>query len=384
MEDGRHLFDLTGHQNPILSSTSADKGSLLLTGARDASLQIWDLLSPPISMDTQHKGNTNSVSISPCSTYAVSGGEDSKLKIYDLEKTQVVCVMETNTEEVTQVSVLRDSERILVAYKNGSIQLWNGLSQEHLQTFEGSLGSAVNCIAVSADSQLLMSGSDDTQVTFWSIKNGTRCKTFHNHSSPVVGVAFCQDYMFSASKDGQVCVREYSSAKIVSTTSTHTGELVSLAVCPNAASFATGSKDKTCHIVNTKTGKLMHILIGHRGTVTCVKFFPDCSQILTGSEDGFIRVWSAESGEYMSSHSLDVGVLCCDISLRGNVIFCGTAGGWVTSLACSNPEKSRAMLLDKNSRKLSSSLSASSSGGGDSESKGEQTVKKTSLSDANI
>lgn len=332
----------------MLGVSLADGGNLVVTGCRDSSLQIWDLLSrPPLLENRQHQNSATSVSISPCGTYGVSGGEDSRLKLYDLEKASIVGELETGTRGVTRVLVLRDSECILVAYLDGSMQLWNGVLQELLVRFEGHRDSAVNCIAVSLDSSLVMSGGEDCVVSFWSVKSGAKLKAFRNHATAVVGVAFTQDRMLSASRDGQVGVRDFKTAKVLSTSTTHTEELLCLAASSNAAFFATGSRDGTCHVVDLATGQLKCILNGHRSSVTCVRVLSDCTQCLTGSEDNCLRVWDVEDGRCLAELHTDAPLTSCDISWKSDHVLYGTKGGWVSSAVYKAREKVKELILQK-------------------------------------
>ena len=179
---GTHLYDLTGrHHSPISALTLANGDSLLLTGARDSSLQIWDMLGPPVLQGKQHATVASSVSISPCGKYGMSGGGDRNIKLYDLKESIVVGEIETENEGITQVLVLRDSQRVLTAFQNGTMQMWNGVTQELLVTFQDHSSTPINCIALSPDSSLLMSGGEDATVSFWSVKTGAKMRTFCNH-----------------------------------------------------------------------------------------------------------------------------------------------------------------------------------------------------------
>ena len=278
----------------------------------------------------------------------MSGGGDSKLKLYDLENTSIVGEIDTaGASRVTQVLVLRDSQRILVARQDGSMCLWNGVTQELLVRFKGHPAAAVNCIAISLDSSLVMSGGEDCVVAFWSVKSGAKLKAFTNHSASVVGVAFTRDRMVSASRDGQVCVRDFKTAKVLLTSATHAEEVLCLAVSPNAAFFVTGSCDKTCHVVDLNTGQLRSILKGNSGPVTCVRVLSNCAQCLTGSQDGCLRIWDVEGRGCSAELCTDAPLTSCDISWKCDHVLYGTKGGWVSSVAYKAKEKVKHLVLRK-------------------------------------
>lgn len=360
---GSHLYNFTGHHDSVLGLCLADEGNLVITGCRDSSLQIWDLLGPPPLENCQHKNVATSVSISPCGTYGVSGRGDNKLKLYDLENASIIGEIDTaGASCVTQVLVLRDSKCILVACQDSSMYLWNGVTHELLVRFKGHSTAAVNCIAVSLDSSLVMSGGEDCVVAFWSVKSGARLKAFTNHSAPVVGVAFAQDRMVSASRDGQVCVRDFKTAKVLLMSATHTEKVSCFAVSPNAAFFITGSCDGTCHVVDLETGQFRSILKGHDGPVTCVRILSNCTQCMTGSQDGYLRIWDVKGGGCLAELCTDTPLASCDISWKCDHVLYGTNDGWVSSAVYKGKEKAKHLILQKTrGYKSSSALSMTES-----------------------
>ena len=377
---GAHLYQLRGPQQQAaaaaLGLALADEGGLLVAGCRDSSLQIWDLLSSPVLQERQHQTEVSCVSVSPCGTYGVSGGVvDSKVRLYHLRQCSVMGEIDTMLEGVTRVLVLRDSERIVLASREGDVQMWNGATREHLATFRDPDPSPVTCMAVSPDSSLLMCGREDSEVGFWSVKTGAKLKKFCNHSAALVEVGFARDCMVSASQDGLVCVRDYHTAKITLSLPTCVGDvLLCLAVSPNAAFFVAGYSSKACRVIDMRSGLLKCVLQGHGGPVTCVRVMSTCTRCLTGCEDGSLRVWEVEEG------GACVGILCtdspltsCDISWKGDSVLYGTRGGWVSTAACGDAERARGRVLE------CESLSSVSCSGSESISAVESTAQEDAV-----
>lgn len=316
----------------------ADGGNLAITGSDDSSIRIWDLKSPPVSQTTKyHHGDTLTVVVSTCGMYAVSGSQDSSIKIYDLEPMTVLKQLHGHQGAVNDVVVLRDSKHLLSGSDNGSICLWNGETEELVRTYQDDKTSCgVNCIAVSTDSELLMSGHEDGQVAFWSVKSGKLLKTFTNHKSAVVAVAFTQTatnkYILSASRDGLVCGRDFYTAKIfLSKQSTHMDDLLCLSVSRDGAMYASGSKDRSCHVVSFPTGSLISVLVGHKGPVRSVRIIQGGKLCITASEDCTLRIWDIHQSECTAKLHADLPILSCDVDRHDMNIVYGTSGGWVST-----------------------------------------------------
>lgn len=338
LDNGSHLFDLSGEHSTSTHCTSmADGGNLAITGSADSCVYIWDLKSPPVSQTSKyHNSDTLTVAISPCGLYAVSGGADSFIKVYDFDSMEVLKELCGHKGAVNHVVVMRDSKHLLSASSDGSINLWNGETEEVVSTFsDGETSCQVNCVAISADSELLMSGNEDGQVMFWSMKSGKLLKTFINHKSAIVSVAFAQSptakYIMSASKDGQVCTRDFHTAKVILSKQTHIDDLLCLAVSRDASLYATGSRDKECHIVSLPGGSLKSILTGHEGSVRSLRLLQAGKWCITASEDCMLRLWDVSQSQCIATLHADLPILCCDLDRHEANILYGTKDGCVST-----------------------------------------------------
>ena len=315
----------------------ADGGNLAITGSADSCIRIWDLKSPPVSQTSKfHDGDTLTVTISPCGLYAISGGADLSIKVYNLDTMDVFKQLHGHQGAVNHVVVMRDSKHLLSASSDGSVYLWNGETEEIVRTFHDEKNSSqVNCIAVSADSELLMSGNEDGQVIFWSIKTGKLLKTFTNHKSAIISVAFAQSlttkYIMSASRDGQVFTCDFYTAKILLSKQTHTNDLLCLTVSRDASVYATGSKDRECHVISLPSGSLVSVLTGHKGSVRSVKILQAGKLCITVSEDCTLRLWDVSQSECMATLHADIPILSCDLDRHDATIVYGTKDGWVST-----------------------------------------------------
>ena len=352
LQSGTHLFNLAGHTDVVSCMTTVDNGSLVMTGSADCSIRIWDLQSSPVSQTTQlHEGNVLTVAISPCETYAVSAGTDATVKIYELDTMKLVRDIKGHSDVINHVLVLRDSRRMLTASSDKTIRLWNGETGELLQSFEGHEAD-VNCVALSSDGELLMSGGEDNRVIFWGLRTGKKLKAFTDHSAGVVSVAFAQSsssyFMISASRDGQLCIRDFYSAKILLSTKPPTqGDTLCLAVSPEADFIVTGSTDSTVNVLSIPQGRLQGVLAGHKKAVRSVKILPDCEKCLSASEDHTVCIWGITNGGCLASLYIDAPVISCDIS-RNMTILCGTRRGWVsTAFYQANPNTVTGSLMKK-------------------------------------
>jgi WD40 repeat protein len=71
----------------------------------------------------------------------------------------------------------------------------------------------------------------------------------------------------------------------------HTDTAVCMAYSPDGSVIATGSRDKTIRLWNSKTGKNLRTLAGHTGEASSLAFCAAGKQLVSWSEDGTVREW---------------------------------------------------------------------------------------------
>ena len=75
----------------------------------------------------------------------------------------------------------------------------------------------------------------------------------------------------------------------------HTSVINSVAFSPDGNTLASGSRDWTIRLWDTRTGQHKKTLAGHKGVVNSVAFSPDGTTLASGSEDDTILLWDLTS-----------------------------------------------------------------------------------------
>ena len=133
----------------------------------------------------------------------------------------------------------------------------------------------MNTVAISLNSQTLISGSTDTTIKLWNLPTGKLLSTLTGHSTAVLSVA----------------------------------------ISPDGKTLASASRDGTIKLWNLQTGELLQNLSG----CNPVAFSPDGKTLVSGGNDGSIKIWneftlySELSGEWWE-------VLGVNQSDRSNVV----------------------------------------------------------------
>ncbi|KAF5337789.1 hypothetical protein D9758_016297 [Tetrapyrgos nigripes] len=158
---------------------------------------------------------------------------------------------------------------------------------------------SINCIALSADGQQVVSGSDDKTIRIWNVETGEEEKKLEGHSRLVRSVAFSADgqRVVSGSEDKTIRIWNVETGEEEKKLEGHSHWVTSVAFSADGQRVVSGSSDKTIRIWNVETGEEEKKLEGHSHWVTSVAFSADGQRVVSGSSDKTIRIWNVETGE---------------------------------------------------------------------------------------
>ncbi|MCT7974688.1 serine/threonine-protein kinase [Laspinema olomoucense] len=269
---------------------------------------------------TGHSQDVRSVAVTPDGGAIASGSFDGTIKIWNLETGALIRTLTGHSDAGEMVSsvAIAPNGTLLVSSSNGyggTIKIWNLSTGELLDTIAGtSLG--ISSIAISPDSKLLASGSEEGNIYLWDLDSGEAIGTLNGHLGTVFSVVFSPDgqTLASASQDGSIKLWSVASQATESglaqtekqQLSGHVGTVFSVAFSPNGKMLASGSADNTIKLWDLSKGQEISSFSGHAGTMFSVAFSPDGNTIAGGTLTGRIKLWNLASGELvetLSGHS---------------------------------------------------------------------------------
>ena len=152
--------------------------------------------------------------------------------------------------------------------------------------------AGINCIELSRNGDLIVSGSQDDLVQVWDAKTGEQLKLLQGHTNWVNSVAFSPDssQIVSGSGDHSVRMWDVKTGEQLRELQGHTGIVFSVIFSPDGNQIVSGSFDQSVRVWDAKTGEQLRKLQGHTGIVNSVAFSPDNNQIISGSSDHLVCV----------------------------------------------------------------------------------------------
>jgi formylglycine-generating enzyme required for sulfatase activity/serine/threonine protein kinase len=231
-----------------------------------------------------HTKPVQSVAFSPDGKYALSGGDDNILRLWDVETGLEVRYFEGHTNTVFCVDFSHDGKTVVSSARDWTIRVWNVADGKLIRRFD--VKAEVRAVAFSPDGQRIISGAAFGKTGFvnvWSIKSGTSLRRYNSPSS----------------------------------------QCLTVAVSPDGKSVASGGSDGRVEMRDLATGEVRRVG-DHSGLVTSVKFMPNGQTLIARSNDGKIRQWDVSNGKMLNEMLGSPGWGGIAISRNGE--YCLSAG----------------------------------------------------------
>lgn len=337
-----------GHKRDVRSIALSSNNIHALTGSWDKTLRLWDInkkepIGDPIYA---HEGIVKSVAFNPDGGLAASGSEDQTVRLWNFNrKTEKLNVHNLITgisfspngkylaisgfdkvsiwkfkstpvliEEIeiigfaTCIEFNPNGETVLIGYSNSAqLILWNILENKQVgeSWCEKDDSHGINCIALSPDGKIALSGKTNYLLQLWDVSKGKLIGSNWKHSAGTINcICFSPNGKYIAtghcggSKDSQNILLwdAKTHQQIGEGWKGGTYDIKSLIFSPDSKKIVSTCFYDIC-IWDINTAKqTISPWKGHESTVNCLAFSPNGKWIISGSENGNLRLWDAKTG----------------------------------------------------------------------------------------
>ncbi|CAF4145991.1 unnamed protein product [Rotaria sp. Silwood2] len=207
--------------------------------------------------------------------------------------------------------------------------------------------SGINCMALSNDSTVLATGSDDHTIRLWSTKTTPiEClSVFSGHTDYITHIIMYENYLISGSADQTIRKWDMTNGQCMLVCTGHTS-LVNRVICIGNFLLST-SYDRTARCWDFYTGGCLRIFHGHNHGILPIVFIPSNHDtietdfedemniytkdiLITGSQDTTAKIWSFETGECLKTLEGHIGaILCLATDTQCKILFTGSGDGTI-------------------------------------------------------
>jgi U3 small nucleolar RNA-associated protein 13 len=323
---------------PVVSLSVDVTSTLLATGSSDGSIKVWDIRGGFVTHTFRgHTGVVSALKLFMQSSglddrastqeqpgrnriRLASGGEDGKVRIWDLSKKKAYAVLDSHVSMVRSIDFSVEQNALITGSRDKTIAIWDGQAWKPRKIIPAM--EATECVGFIAKGELFYSGGETGRIRIWNTDTGqeiTEAQKAHRGTSAIVGIQCChldsillcvrsdqmlETYNLGSLSEGRKQAKISSVPTVQRISGTHdevidfafvsTGhKLMALATNTEDLKLISISNDASPRSVDQSSyfGADVALLKGHEDIIICLDVDWSGQWIATGAKDNTARLW---------------------------------------------------------------------------------------------
>lgn len=266
------IHTLSISQQRIQTVTVNPTGEWLAFGCRYfGQLLVWEWQSETYILKQQgHYYDMNTLSFSLDGHYVATGGDDGKVKLWNMMSGFCFVTFSEHTCAVTDVIFAPNNQVVLSSSLDGTVRAFDLNRYRNFRTFTSPRAVQFSCLTVDNSGEVVCSGSLDTfDVFVWSMKTGRLLEVLAGHEGPISGLMFNPSHplLVSGSWDKTVRLWKMFDSKVSWETLNLGCDVLTVCVRPDGGEIAVATLDCSITFFDVKTGTQIASVEGRRDIV---------------------------------------------------------------------------------------------------------------------
>ena len=290
---GRCLKTFSGHESPVNAVAITSDGDYVFSGGNDNKVRMWQVKTGECEKTfSGHTHLVQTVALSPDEKHLLSGSWDHTVRLWEVDSGECVHEFTKHTDIIQQVAFTPDGEFAVSASSDCTLRVWDLHSGDNVQNLSGHFDT-VSAFVISKDGKKIISASYDNRIRVWDRDSGECIKTIEWVKSCTSNLALSKDgkKVLLAGADALLWLVDLITGETVRSFSGHDGTVKAVEIAPNGTWVLSASTDGTLRLWDLKTSRCLRTYTGHESSVNSVAVCPKKVLAVTGSSDATLKLW---------------------------------------------------------------------------------------------
>ena len=265
-----HTLSISTHKISTVSVNSS--GEWLAFGSeRLGQLLVWEWQSETYVLKQQgHSHGMNSVSYSPNGSMVVTGGEDSKVKVWHTSTGFCFITFIEHTAAVRAVQFMHKGNAVVSASLDGTVRAFDLVRYRNFRVLTTPAPTQFISVTLDPSDEVVCAGTQDSfEIFVWSMKTGRLLDVLSGHEGPISSLCFnpLQPVLASSSWDKTIKLWDVFETKAATQTFLHSADVLCVTYRADGKELASSSLDGHIYFWNAIDGKLIASLEARRDVI---------------------------------------------------------------------------------------------------------------------
>eukprot|EP00126_Sphaerothecum_destruens_P011227 Sdes_comp20878_c0_seq2m17869 len=210
-------------------------------------LLVWEWQSESHILKQQgHVYDMSVLAYSPTGQYIGSGGEDGKVKLWNVASGFCFVTFEHHSAGITGVEFTKNGHSLFSASRDGTVRAYDLTRYRNFRTFTSPKPLQFTTLAVDPTAQIVCAGAlESFEIYVWSIQTGLLTEVLVGHQGPITCLKFSpfRDLLVSASWDKTVKLWNIHLSSSPTDTWEHGSDVLGLDFSPSGKQLAVSCLD---------------------------------------------------------------------------------------------------------------------------------------------
>nr|XP_058966700.1 periodic tryptophan protein 2 homolog isoform X2 [Pocillopora verrucosa] len=263
------IHTLSISQQAIETVAVNSSGEWLAFGCSNmGQLLVWEWQSETYILKQQgHYHNMNTMCYSQDGHFVATGGDDGKVKLWNMMSGFCFVTFNEHSCAVTGVVFTPSSQVLFSCSLDGTVRAFDLHRYRNFRTFTSPQAVQFSCVTVDSSGEVVCAGSLDTfEIFVWSVKTARLTEVLSGHEGPISGLVFSplQPLLISGSWDKTVRLWNMFDSKLSWETLSVESDVSSVCVSPDGTQVAVASLDCRITFFDIRAGVEVGTVEGRR------------------------------------------------------------------------------------------------------------------------